>query len=132
MIRAAGVVCKPIQEMVATVVPPLIKWLHDHKIEVHVDVETQGCVELNAPCIARSDGRKSGSFDRLRWRWHVAGSRPRAESAQRPDSRRKSRQPRLSDHDHARPALPHARTSARRESSHWPTNDARGADSPAR
>ena len=53
MIRAAGVVCKPIQEMVATVVPPLIKWLHDHKIEVHVDVETQGCVELNAPCIAR-------------------------------------------------------------------------------
>jgi NAD+ kinase len=34
-------------------VPPLIAWLHDRKIEAHVDVETQGCVELNVPCIAR-------------------------------------------------------------------------------
>jgi hypothetical protein len=53
MIRAVGIVCKPIKEMVATVVPPLIAWLRERKIEVHVDVETQGCVELNVPCIAR-------------------------------------------------------------------------------
>jgi len=53
MIRAVGIVCKPIKEMVATVVPPLIAWLHERKIEVHVDVETQGCVELKVPCIAR-------------------------------------------------------------------------------
>ena len=53
MIRAVGIVCKPIKEMVGTVVPPLIEWLHARKIEVHVDVETQGCVELNVPCIAR-------------------------------------------------------------------------------
>src|SRR5271169_2521442 len=53
MIRSIGIVCKPIKEMVATVVPPLIAWLHERKIEVHVDVETQGCVELNVPCIAR-------------------------------------------------------------------------------
>src|SRR6201981_3986964 len=53
MIRAAGIVCKPIKEMVATVVPPLIAWLRERKIEVHVDVETQGCVELNVPSITR-------------------------------------------------------------------------------
>jgi NAD+ kinase len=53
MIRAVGIVCKPIKEMVATVVPPLIAWLHERKIEVHVDVETQGCVELKVPCTAR-------------------------------------------------------------------------------
>jgi len=65
MIRAVGIVCKPIKEMVATVVPPLIAWLHERKIEVHVDVETQGCVELKVPCIAR-DGRKGRSSDRPR------------------------------------------------------------------
>src|ERR1700757_465815 len=53
MIRDAGIVCKPIKEMVATVVPPLIAWLRDRKIDVHVDVETQGGVEINVPCIAR-------------------------------------------------------------------------------
>jgi NAD+ kinase len=53
MIRAVGIICKPIKEMVATVVPPLIAWLHERKIEVHVDVETHGCVELNVSCIAR-------------------------------------------------------------------------------
>ncbi len=39
--------------MVATVVPPLIAWLRERKIEVFVDVETQGCVELNVPCVSR-------------------------------------------------------------------------------
>ncbi len=53
MIRAIGIVCKPIKEMVSTVVPPLITWLGDRKIEVYVDVETQGCVEFKVPCIAR-------------------------------------------------------------------------------
>jgi len=53
MIRSVGIVCKPIKEMVASVVPPLVAWLNDHKVKVHVDVETQGCVELKVPCIAR-------------------------------------------------------------------------------
>jgi NAD+ kinase len=53
MIRAAGIVCKPNKEIVASVVPPLIAWLRERKIEVYVDVETLGCVELNVPCLAR-------------------------------------------------------------------------------
>src|SRR5450755_2686595 len=53
MIQAIGIVCKPIKEMVSTVVPPLIAWLRERKIDVYVDVETQGCVELKVPCVAR-------------------------------------------------------------------------------
>src|ERR1700730_779639 len=53
MIRAAGIVCKPIREVVCSVVPPLIKWLRAHKIEVFVDKETQACVNTNCPVIAR-------------------------------------------------------------------------------
>src|ERR1700690_1609154 len=53
MIRSVGIVCKPIKEMVATVVPPLIAWLRERTIEVFVDVETQGCLGLNVTCIAR-------------------------------------------------------------------------------
>src|SRR6202007_250065 len=53
MIRAIVIVCKPIKETVATVVPPLIAWLRERHIEVYVDVETQGCLDLNVPCIAR-------------------------------------------------------------------------------
>jgi NAD+ kinase len=53
MIRSVGIVCKPIKEMVATVVPPLIAWLRERNIEVFVDVETQGCLGLNVTCLAR-------------------------------------------------------------------------------
>jgi NAD+ kinase len=53
MIRAVGIVCKPIKEMVATVVPPLIAWLQERSIATYVDVETQGCLDLQVPCIAR-------------------------------------------------------------------------------
>lgn len=60
MIRAIGIVCKPIKEMVSTVVPPLVTWLRNRNIEVYVDVETQGCVALEVPCIAReSIGEKA-------------------------------------------------------------------------
>jgi NAD+ kinase len=53
MIRSVGIVCKPIKEMVASVVPPLIAWLRERKIDVHVDIETQGCLELKVDCLAR-------------------------------------------------------------------------------
>src|SRR5271156_1965567 len=33
MIRSAGIICKPIPDMVASVVPPLRDWLHARKIE---------------------------------------------------------------------------------------------------
>lgn len=53
MIRAAGIICKPIRDMVSTVVPPLIKWLRDRKVEVFVDKETLECVDPAAPALAR-------------------------------------------------------------------------------
>jgi NAD+ kinase len=53
MIRAAGIVCKPIREVVCSVVPPLIEWLRAHKIEVFVDKETQACITTNAAVVAR-------------------------------------------------------------------------------
>jgi NAD+ kinase len=53
MIRAAGIVCKPIRNMVSSVVPPLIEWLRSRKIEVFVDKETQACVDPSGPALAR-------------------------------------------------------------------------------
>ena len=44
MIRSAGIVCKPIQEVVSSVVPPLVEWLRERKIDVFVDQETAQCV----------------------------------------------------------------------------------------
>jgi NAD+ kinase len=53
MIRAAGIVCKPIRDVVCSVVPPLIEWLRARKIEVFVDNETQACVDTKAAAVAR-------------------------------------------------------------------------------
>jgi NAD+ kinase len=53
MIRAAGIACKPIRDVVCSVVPPLVEWLREHKLEVFVDQETQACVNTNCPVIAR-------------------------------------------------------------------------------
>jgi NAD+ kinase len=53
MIRAAGIVCKPIKEVVCSVVPPVIEWLRTHKIVIFVDNETQACIDTKAPVLAR-------------------------------------------------------------------------------
>jgi NAD+ kinase len=53
MIRAAGIICKPIRDVVSTVVPPLIEWLHERKIDVFVDQETQACIDPAGPALAR-------------------------------------------------------------------------------
>src|SRR3984885_4498652 len=55
MIRAAGIVCKPIKDMVCSVVPPLIAWLRERKIEVLVDRETQACIDLGGSGFTRED-----------------------------------------------------------------------------
>lgn len=55
MIRAAGIVCKPIKDMVCSVVPPLIAWLRERKIEVLVDRETQACIDLGDAGFTRED-----------------------------------------------------------------------------
>jgi NAD+ kinase len=53
MIRAAGIICKPIRDLVSSVVPPLVEWLHGRKIEVLIDQETQECIRLDAPALPR-------------------------------------------------------------------------------
>jgi NAD+ kinase len=53
MIRIAGVISKPNRELLTSVIPPLVKWLRGHKIEVFVDQETQECVDSGAPTVAR-------------------------------------------------------------------------------
>ncbi|HXQ25332.1 MAG TPA: NAD(+)/NADH kinase [Candidatus Acidoferrales bacterium] len=53
MIRSAGIICKPIRDIVSSVVPPLIAWLRERKIDVFIDQETQACIDLPAPALAR-------------------------------------------------------------------------------
>ncbi|MGA8222547.1 MAG: NAD(+)/NADH kinase [Candidatus Acidiferrales bacterium] len=53
MIRAAGIVSKPVKDTVCTVVPPLLEWLRARKIEVFVDQETQNCIGDAAPMLKR-------------------------------------------------------------------------------
>ena len=81
MIRAVGIVCKPIKEMVSSVVPPLIAWLRERKIDVFVDVETAGCIDPQVPCVAREAlAEKVDLADRARRRRHSAFGRARAGS----------------------------------------------------
>jgi len=54
MIRAAGVISKPIRSSISTVVPPLIEWLEAREIRVFVDRETQQCcIQTSEPAIPR-------------------------------------------------------------------------------
>jgi NAD+ kinase len=55
MIRAAGIISKPIRSVLTEVVPPLVKWLGERKIGVFVDKETNDCVDLGAPCVPREE-----------------------------------------------------------------------------
>src|SRR5579864_7108139 len=45
MIRTVGIACKPIKKVVCAVVPPLLAWLRERKIETLVDKETQACID---------------------------------------------------------------------------------------
>ena len=53
MIRTAGIICKPIKDVVSSVVPPLVEWLRGHKIEVLIDQETQACVGVPTHALSR-------------------------------------------------------------------------------
>lgn len=53
MIRSVGIVCKPLKEVVSSMVPPLVAWLRQREIEVFVDRETIACVDLGIPVVAR-------------------------------------------------------------------------------
>src|SRR5580704_6495926 len=55
MIRAAGIICKPIPEMVTAVVPELKRWLEARKIEVSVDPRTRTTLDPNGPAMTREE-----------------------------------------------------------------------------
>jgi len=54
MIRAAGIICKPNRELVCSVVPSLLAWLREHKIDFFIDEETRACIDFAAPALART------------------------------------------------------------------------------
>jgi NAD+ kinase len=53
MIRTVGIACKPLSRVVCRVVPPLLDWLHQRKIETIIDNETQACIDLGLPGLPR-------------------------------------------------------------------------------
>jgi NAD+ kinase len=55
MIRSSGIVCKPLRDVVCSVVPPLIEWLRQRNIEVFVDQETAGCFDPGVPVFEREE-----------------------------------------------------------------------------
>jgi NAD+ kinase len=55
MIRAAGIICKPTTKVVCSVVPPLLAWLGERKIQVYVDKETQACLNPSVPGLPREE-----------------------------------------------------------------------------
>jgi NAD+ kinase len=44
MIRTTGIVCKPIKEMISSVVPPLMKWLAARNVSVYLDPQTAATI----------------------------------------------------------------------------------------
>jgi NAD+ kinase len=63
MIRTAGIICKPIPEMVASVVPPLREWLRARNIEALVDTQTAPSAAADGSACARED--MAGKVDLL-------------------------------------------------------------------
>src|ERR1700730_18570876 len=55
MIRSAGIVCKPLKDVVSSMVPPLVAWLRQRNIDVSVDVETQACIDPQVPVLPREE-----------------------------------------------------------------------------
>jgi NAD+ kinase len=53
MIHSVGIVCKPLKDVVPSMVPPLIEWLHQRKIDVFVDEETAKCTDPGVPVFPR-------------------------------------------------------------------------------
>ncbi len=54
-IESVGIICKPIKDVVRSVVPPLIEWLQTRKIKVYIDEETQACIDPSVASLARDD-----------------------------------------------------------------------------
>src|SRR3984957_6144081 len=55
MIRSAGIICKPIPDMVASVVPPLRDWLRARNIETFIDPRTATTLHTNGSALTREE-----------------------------------------------------------------------------
>ena len=55
MIRTAGIVCKPIKEMVSSVVPTLIEWLGARSVQVYLDPHTADTLKLAGRGLRREE-----------------------------------------------------------------------------
>jgi NAD+ kinase len=55
MIRSVGIVCKPLKEVVSSMVPLLVAWLRQRQIDVFVDEETATCIDPGIPIVAREE-----------------------------------------------------------------------------
>src|SRR3984885_14274625 len=55
MIRTAGIICKPIPDMVASVVPPLRDWLRARNIETFIDPRTATTLHTNGSALTREE-----------------------------------------------------------------------------
>jgi NAD+ kinase len=55
MIRTAGIVCKPIKEMVSSVVPTLIEWLATRSVQVYLDPHTADTLKLPGRGLRREE-----------------------------------------------------------------------------
>ena len=55
MIRTAGIVCKPVKEMVSSVVPTLIEWLGARNVQAYLDPHTADTLKLPARGLRREE-----------------------------------------------------------------------------
>jgi NAD+ kinase len=54
-IQAAGIIGKPVRDVVCAVVPPLIEWLQKRDVNVFVDEETQACIDPSVGSHSREE-----------------------------------------------------------------------------
>jgi len=55
MIRTTGIICKPIKEMVSTVVPPLMTWLAARGVSAYLDQQTATTIGANDRGLRRDE-----------------------------------------------------------------------------
>jgi NAD+ kinase len=54
-IKRVGIISKPKKTEIREIVPTLLKWLHDHSIDVFIDKETEAIVQTSEQCLSRNE-----------------------------------------------------------------------------
>jgi NAD+ kinase len=54
-IKRVGIISKPKKTEIREIVPTLLKWLHDHSIDVFIDKETEAIVQTSEHCLSRNE-----------------------------------------------------------------------------